>query len=192
MISEEKTFVENPFDALKILIPVQIGIVVFVAIIVSFVGAPRGKNSMGLSAGGFIFMIFAINVGLFLLIALALSLMKRRTIVCNVEGCAINGIDAWGNAGATESFRWRDVTDTNLNLVHVGKGGKQLNLEVSIGGKNLRLLSCALYNRQEFDELMEAVNQSTPHLPYELKGKKSAGNQRIVEETANYCKVARL
>ena len=182
MVSEKRTFVENPFDALKIAGITMILLILFVYI----------RNSgKGLDLN-LILALLAISIVVLLFVALIVSFLKKRTIVCVLGGFEVYEINAWGNSAPTQRFRWNEVTDTNLRLVSGGKAGMQTNLEVSINEKQVTMLTLNWLKKKDFNDLMAIINQSTPHLPHELIEIKNAGKRQIIEEVRSYCKVARI
>ena len=192
-ISEERIFVINPFAVLGRIAVVYFVIVLLMAILLFAFAFVSGGKGLIFFLEGFGLKILVISVGIFLFLALIMSFIKKRTIVCSPKEVNISSVNAWGNSAPTENFRWKDVTGTNLKQVYVpGRGGgNYLILYVSIGDRELRMVGQSDVKRKEFNDLIEVINQSTPQLHYEIKETKNAGDHYFTEEVGNYCKVVR-
>lgn len=166
-LNERKTFVENPLDILKIIIPTLLILLVFTIIFAGFSQGTLGRKGIRLSPAGFVFMIFCIEIGLSLLFFAVLSLMKKITIICEINGCQIERVDFWGHKAETTAFLWNEINDTNLVAKRLPKGGTQLDFMVAAKNNQTRLMSRTLLNEKKFNELVETFNQSAEHLPYE-------------------------
>ena len=191
VISENRIFVYNPFDVLKVLVPAMI-LLSFAVAFFTYSSLSASRKALNGSFTGILFLILGISFGVVLLTSLFLSFINKRTIVCASDGFEIYAVNAWGKNAPTERFRWNELTDTSLHLVNVGKSGTQLDLYVSINEKEVYLLTHNFLNKQKFGELIEIINQSTLHLPHELIETKNAGKRQIIEEVRNFCKVARI
>jgi hypothetical protein len=176
-ISEERIFVEKPFDVLKVVIPTLVIMLIGAALIAGNNGPPKSPRSPVKTVEGLIFFFFCVEVFILLIVSVVMSFIKKRTIVCDSKGCRISGADFWGNPAADENFLWNEVTDTNLVRTNLGRGGQQLNFMVTAKGKETRMLSRSLLNRRDFDELIEVINQSTPHLSSEPAAANNAGTR---------------
>lgn len=163
IIQNKKTFVENPLDILKILIPTLLLIFVVIAVITVLMTDEqtvlRSRNGSPISVESFIFVIFGAVAILFGILFLVLSLMKKRTVACDIKGCQIDGVDFWGSKAKTESFLWNEIKDTNLTLDRVPKGREQLSFKIAANDLQTRLLTLTVFNRQDFDDLIETFKK---------------------------------
>ncbi|MEP6923897.1 MAG: hypothetical protein ABI954_05510 [Pyrinomonadaceae bacterium] len=192
----KKTFVENPLDILKILIPTLLLVLVVIAVITVLITDEQTvmrnrTGSVQMGVAGFIFMLFGAAAVVSGILFLVLSLMKKRTVVCDPEGCQIDGVNFWENKAKTENFLWTEIKDTNLTLDPMGEAGEQLTFRITANGVQTRVLPLMIFNRRDFDDLIETFNQSTAHLPHEWVKSKDRGNRQIIEEVQKYSKVAR-
>lgn len=188
---KEKTYTENPFSLLKIVIPVLVVTFLVAVIAVSNFGIPVGKRGGPTTKEGFITMLAFVHLILFLIVFFTCSFLKNRTINCYDETCEISGSDLWGISKEDEKIKWREITHTFFTATSV-KGGEQLNFVIRINDeKDVRLLSKSFLNSNEFNALVETFNEKTPHLPFEWKKKSDIGDRKVIDIQSDYYKVSR-
>lgn len=161
------------------------------AVIVMANGSPPSRRGMKMSPGGFLLMLLFCNGVVFAIVFAVLTFIKKRTIVCDPEGCSISGIDYWGTKAPDESFRWNELTDTNLVSTYVGKGGHQLSVEVNVHEKRYRLMSRQWLKAMDFDDMLDVINTSATHLGHELIKAPAPPDAHVMDEVLGYCKVKR-
>lgn len=188
---EEETFIENPFDSLFTVIPAMVLLFFVMAGVIGYFGIPPSRKDYHYTVESAIWTFFLIDAGIILLMLLLLSFQKKRTVVCDREGCRIDAANIWGFITPTESFLWKDVTATDLVLVFIGKGSYQLALQVTARGVQQKIFRRTWLRRKSFDRLLGVVNRSTPQLPYELDRTENTGARRVIEEVRDYCKAER-
>ena len=181
-ISEERTFIENPFDALKVVIPTLIILFIIVMVGMSGNGPPKNPKLPVKTSGGVLLFFIGVEVFILAIVTLAVSFVKKRSIVCDSKGCTISGKNFWGKMAEPENFLWAEVSATDLETAYLGKGGQEVKFSVTVNGKKTRLLRRTWFNRGTFDELKDTVTRATPHLSY---ASQSSGNvsRRLIDES---------
>lgn len=188
---EKKTYTENPFSLLKIVIPVLVVTFIVAVIAVSNFGVPVDKRGGPTTKEGFITMLVFVHLIVFLIVFFTCSFLKNRTINCYEETCEISGSDLWGISNEDENIKWREITHTFFTVTSI-RGGEQLNFVIRINDeKDVRLLSKSRLNSNDFNSLIETFNEKTPHLPYEWKKKSDVGDRKVIDNQSNYYKVSR-
>lgn len=191
-LSDSQIFVENPFRSLKIIAPVFVLFLLLVVVIFGFYGVTPKGRSQGISSEGFIFMIFfAVTVVLAVTI-LAMSFTRKKIVTCDTNGCQVQTTNYWESYHESDSFRWSEVTDTNLVEEFFGKGQFAVVIEVKAGHQPKRLLSNKLSAKEDFNELLKLINQQTLHLPHVWKEASDFGSRQVINIVQKYCKVARI
>jgi hypothetical protein len=198
MITNTHTFSENTFFILKVMAVICAAIFGFYALYIVINGLPLFTPEYNLSAEGFPLAVI-LGVGLFsvLVTFLALSVTPKRIITCNAEGCEILMTDFWNASRGFDSFRWNEVTDTNLIEAEtdagIGDGGivTAYFFVIEVGEQKKWLLNHKRSSKKTISELIELINEATPQLKYVWEKTADFSDRQLIVEVQKYSKVVR-
>ena len=197
MITNTRTFSERTFFVLKVMAAICAAIFGFYALYVVVNGLPLFTPENDLSLEGVLLAVI-LGVGLFTLLVtfLALSVTPKRKVVCNPEGCEILVTNFWNTSPDFDSFRWNEVTDTNLIEAETKAGvdGGIITtyfFEIEVGERKKWLLNHKMSSKKTISELIELINEATPQLKYVWEKTADFGDRQVIVEVQKYSKVAR-
>ena len=196
MITNTRTFSERTFFVLKVMTAICAAIFGFYALYVLVNGLPLFTPANDLSMEGVLLAII-LGGGIFTILVtfLSLSFTPKKKVVCNAEGCEILVTTFWNSSPDSDSFRWNEVTDTNLIEAEVAKldGGIVTTyfFEIEVGEQKKWLLNHKMTSKKTISELIELINEATPQLKYVWEKTADFGDRQVIVEVRKYSKVAR-
>lgn len=196
MNTNTRTFSESTFFVLKVMAVICAAIFGFFTLYVVAGGLPLFTTANELSKEGVLLAII-LGVGLFTVLVtfLALSVTPKKKVVCNAEGCQILVSNFWNASRDFDSFRWNEVTDTNVIEAEVAKldGGiiTTYFFEIEVGEQKKRLLNHKMSAKKTISELIALINEATPQLKYVWEKTADFGDRQVIVEVQKYSKVAR-
>lgn len=190
-ITEGATFAEDPFSLVKKAVLCGIAGFIMLAAALSIFRLPPDNQGNENTSERFILIILGVEVLIFLMLFLIRSFTRKRTVICDSKGCDIYTTDFWNTSYESENLLWSEATDTNIIEEYIDKSAKTIFIVVEVKNRPKRLMSQYLSSRRTFSELVEFINQATPHLNYVWKKNSDTGDRRVIVETRNFSKVAR-
>ena len=197
MNNDTRVFTERTFFVLKIMTAICAAIFVIAALYVAVGGMPLFTFENELGEGGVLLAII-FGVGLFTILVtfLALSVTPQRTVVCGAEKCEITVTNFWKSRHEYDSFRWDEVTDTNLVEAETptGTDGGVIStyfFVIQVGEQEKWLLNVKSSSGKVISEMIRLINESTPQLNYVWEKTADFGSRQVIAQVQKYSKVAR-
>lgn len=196
MITGTHTFSERTFFVLKVMAAICAAIFGLYALYVIVNGLPLFTPANDLSVEGVLLAII-LGGGIFTILVtfLSLSFTPKKQVACNEVGCIIQVGNFWNASRESDSFRWDEITDTNIVEAEVAKldGGiiTTYFFEIALGEQKKWLLNHKMSSKQTIGELIQLINDATPQLKYVWEKTADFGERQVIVDVQNYSKVAR-
>ncbi len=188
-----QTFSEDRFKGLKILLIILVPIILLFALM--FLTMEQNENA--LSPAEFLPIIGGVFLFFILLTFLILSLQRRKTVKCTPEGFRIQDSTFWSTSDSSELTKWSEVSDTNIALLEYELGTVEdgtlnhYSFHVETNEYSINLLDLKTSSKKTIRELINYVNNATPHLKNIWLPNSQIGNKQPLDSAYKFSKVAR-